>query len=209
RKIVDFVTHCLMLLILATVAWKCIRLKLLKTARHAVYSTLGLFFLVGSSQMLMCHGCLLAGACLPPILHAVLGVLGFLTGGVGIFAKIVDKKRRNKPFEFYEREPHVYSKHSRCGLVGYVLLSTCLLTGVVLLGVKQEILLMWHRILGLFSFGCLASSQYFSYSTGFARREWTWIWIPVLQIVTACATVLVGHGELLHIAQEFEAFLFN
>ncbi|KAH8361048.1 hypothetical protein KR200_008321, partial [Drosophila serrata] len=196
RMIIDFLANSLMLVIMGTVAWKCIRLKLLRTANHAVYSTLGLFFFVAWSQMLTCHSCWLAKSFWAYILHAVLGALAMWTGGMGILAKILDKRRENKKFNINDREGHMSSKHSRCGLVGFLFLLFCVLTGVVLFGVHRAKLQLCHRTFGLFSFGCLASSQWFSFSTVFARREWNWLWIRGLQLSTAIATVLVGYEEL-------------
>ncbi|KAH8287388.1 hypothetical protein KR054_006655 [Drosophila jambulina] len=203
RNIVDFLTHVLMILTMAVVAWVCLRLRLRGTANHALFSTLGLFFLVGSAQLLTCHSCWLAGSSVGATLHAVLGALGLWTGSMGILAKILHKKEENKRYGEESQERHMNSKHSWSGLLGYLLLTFSFITGLSLLAVREEILLLCHRIFGLFGFNCLAISQWFSYNTVFARREWNWRWIQVLQVATLGATLLLCYEELFYIVQDF------
>ncbi|KAH8238640.1 hypothetical protein KR032_012212, partial [Drosophila birchii] len=193
RTFIDVLSHLLMILIMAVVAWTCLRLKQRGSSYHALYSTLGLFFFVGWAQILMCHSCWIARSLAGRILHAVLGALALWTGTIGICAKTMQKRRENKLFDITGRERHLSSKHSRCGLLGYLLLVACVMTGIALLCVCQGILHLCHRIFGLCGFGCLAVSQWFSYSTVFARREWNWRWIRLLQLATICTTIMVGY----------------
>ncbi|KAH8303173.1 hypothetical protein KR059_002672 [Drosophila kikkawai] len=202
RTIIDVLALICTLLPTAVVAWTCLRLELRRTAYHALYSTLGLFSFVGGAQMLTCHYCWVAGSRLGNSLHVVLGVLALWTGILGIYAKSAIKRRENKQHDIAEQERHISSKHSWCGLLGYLLLLACAITGVILIFVGALALHLFHRISGFSGFVFLASSQWFSYNTAFARRQWDRRWIIGLQLATLGAVFLVGYDEVFHISYD-------
>lgn len=195
--VVELLGHFLLLLVSVILACKCLRLELRRTADHALYSTLGLFLCVGESQLLMCPACYEEGSWVRHYLHVCLGAVALCAGFVGILSKGLSKSSENERYDAANQEPHFASKHSYCGLFGYLLFGGCVISGLgeAFLSHIGPLHLV-HRILGVLCFICLASSQWFSYNSAFARRHWTRRWILFLKLASLGGVVCVLGLEL-------------
>ncbi|EDV34928.1 uncharacterized protein Dana_GF22461 [Drosophila ananassae] len=184
----EVLAHILMSLVTIVVVRKCLRIHLIGTAEHAYYCTLGLFLCVGECLLmtntwwmrrLFTHRGLLRT-------HMGLGMLCLWPGFIGILMKCINKVKQNA-MEEEQYESHCTSKHSLCGLLGYFLLVGALGTGLSLVWYSEMALHLTHRLLGLSGFTTLACSLWFSFNTGFARREWS-----ARMVICLKAGVMIG-----------------
>ncbi|KAH8291712.1 hypothetical protein KR018_011685, partial [Drosophila ironensis] len=193
----DVLGHILVMVVTAVVGKKCLELGVLGTAKHAFYSTLGLFLCVGESTLLA-HSLWLEDIFSHDTiwrLHLGLGILSLWPGMVGILSKSVSKARAYR----LDKETgfrNFSSKHGLCGLLGYLFLLATLATGLALVHVDFMELRLCHRFVGMVSMLCLACSMWFSFNTGFARREWDPRSVVMIKIVTLAASITACGSEL-------------
>lgn len=199
----ELLAHIVMGLVTVVVVRKCLRINLIGTAEHACLCTLGLFLCVGECLLmtntwwmrrLFTHGGLVR-------IHMGLGMLCLWPGFIGILMKCINKVKRNAMAE-EQYESHCTSKHSLCGLLGYFLLVGALGTGLGLVWYSEMALHLTHRLLGLFGFTNLACSLWFSFNTGFARREWSARMVICLKMGVLVGGYAAASSELWALAGE-------
>ncbi|KAH8408845.1 hypothetical protein KR009_002161, partial [Drosophila setifemur] len=201
--LMEAIGHVLLGLVSVMVARKCLRIGLQRTADHAFYSTIGLFLCVGES-ILVSHSWWLTAFLSHTnriLLHGVLGALALWTGFVGIFAKSL-MRHRDERLEGMWALRHFASKHAKCGVIGYLLIAGALITGLFLMRYAPLALHLIHRLVGMIGVMCLASSQWFAYNSGFARREWPIRQIHLLKLGTLGASLVTFGHELLEMSED-------
>ncbi|KAH8335160.1 hypothetical protein KR074_004567, partial [Drosophila pseudoananassae] len=199
----ELLAHFLMTLITVVVVKKCLRLDLIGTADHACHCTLGLFLCVGEA-LLMTDTWWLGGIFTHRSLlrvHMGLGMLCLWPGFIGILTKCISKANANAMEEDHYKS-HCTSKHSLCGLLGYFLLVGTLVSGLGLVWYSQKTLHLTHRLMGLFGFVTVACSVWFSFNTGFARREWSSRMVVCLKMGVLGGTFAACSSEMWTIAGE-------
>ncbi|XP_017086197.1 uncharacterized protein LOC108118151 [Drosophila eugracilis] len=196
RIILELVAHILLIVITVVVVKKCWGMDDSRSGRHAQYSVVGLFLCLGET-LLVSHSWWLGDSItqyLRNLLHMLLGMIGLWLGVVGIFLKSVAKTA--------SLEVHFCSKHGLTGLIGLLLVGGSLVTGLTMVYYNHMAVHLSHRLMGIFGFVCLCSSQWLAFNLGFARREWKNRSIKWLKIGSLGATIAVVGYEFLCLSRD-------
>ncbi|EDW55782.1 uncharacterized protein LOC6614709 [Drosophila sechellia] len=191
------ISHVLLAGITTAIVYKCLVLKLVHTAGHAFYCTIGFVFFMG--EALLVRNSAYLESSLGPLnlnrLHAVLGLLAFLVGVGGIGIKTWQKLERKRE-DPNASVRHFKSNHALYGIIGCALLLGSVLSGLPLYFINGGFALkMLHRFFGLSGFLALMVSQMFGYNTGFGRRQWKAHHQKLFKFFTFIATITTANYE--------------
>ncbi|EDW77752.1 uncharacterized protein Dwil_GK24658 [Drosophila willistoni] len=192
------ISHILLTGITVAIVYKCLVLKLVHTAGHAFYCTIGFVFFMGEALLVRNSQYLenLLGHLNLNRLHAILGLLAFVVGigGVGIKTWQKLERKREDP---EAKVRHFKSNHAFYGIVGCGLLLGSVISGVPLyFGASSSSTIKFlHRFFGLSGFLLLMVSQMFGYNTGFGRRQWKPHHQKLFKFFTFIATITTVNYE--------------
>ncbi|KAH8405168.1 hypothetical protein KR222_007054, partial [Zaprionus bogoriensis] len=197
------ISHVLLAGITAAVVHKCVSLKMVHTAGHAFYCTVGFVFLLGEALLVRHSSRLEAwlGQLNLQRLHSCLVWLAFIVGVGGVAIKTLQKLERKRE-DPNATVRHFYSNHAFYGIIGCALLLLAVLSDLLLHFSPSESLQLFQRFCVLSSFLTLMISQMFGYNTGFARRQWKAHHVRLFKLFTFIATVTTMNYELRRFARE-------
>ncbi|EDW12400.1 uncharacterized protein LOC6576982 [Drosophila mojavensis] len=204
------ISHLLLAGVTAVIVHKCVSLKMVHTAGHAFYCTVGFVFFLGEALLVRHSGILVLwlGISNVDLLHSALGLLAFGIGVGGVGIKTLQKRERKRE-DPNATVRHFRSNHGFSGIVGCALLLCCVLSGLPLYFYTNKSLQLVHRFCSLASFATLMTSQMFSYNTGFARRQWKAHHVRLFKLFTFIALITTMNYEFRRFAREIVSLIMR
>ncbi|XP_023174073.1 uncharacterized protein LOC111601635 [Drosophila hydei] len=187
--LIDIGANIIIILVIAVIARKCLKLKLARTAGHAFYFIVGV--VICASEALILEQALL---------HMAFGLISVVIACLGVGAQIMYKQRKSRG-----TPRHFRSNHSIFGLAACILLLATCVTGMYMIcrtNYWEPEVPIVHRVCGLLSFILLMTALVFAFNTGFMHCNWEQRSITCFKCWILLATFLTSTTQLLAIIND-------